>query len=64
MYLIMKDNYYVSLSGRKHSYTTKLKYAQTFVTYDKALKNKCGNEHIVKLEDEMLNQLREIINHV
>ena len=54
MYLIKKRQYYVSKPGSKKSYTTDIKKARIFKTEKEAYKDKCGNEHVVSVREELL----------
>ena len=55
MYTIMKGRFFVKDSrfignvGKVSSYTTKMEYAVKYSSYDEAVKNKCGNERVVKI---------------
>ena len=52
-YVIVRneDGKYVSLSGRQHSYTTRIEHAKTFSTREAAQGDCCGNEHAVSIEN-------------
>jgi len=54
MYVIKKGQYFVSKPGSRYSYTTRLKRAHVFDTREQAEKNKCGNEVVVSVRDELL----------
>lgn len=53
MYVIKRGSQCVSKPGSKNSYTNALQCAQTFSTKEAAEANKCGNEYVVPVEDEM-----------
>lgn len=53
MYVIKKGKYYVSKPGSKKSYTTMIERAQKFKTQEDAEKNKCGNERVVDIYQEL-----------
>lgn len=55
MYVIkrIEDGAYVSPAGSKCSYTLSLQLARTFVSRDAAKKECCGNEFVVRVDDEM-----------
>lgn len=57
MYVIKKRQYFVSKAGSKYSYTTNLKKARVFTTREQAEKNKCGNEKVVSVYDELFGYL-------
>lgn len=53
IYVIKKGLLYVSLPGRKKPYTNQLKYAKRFSSLEEAKRNKCGNEKIINIKDEI-----------
>lgn len=46
-----KDGAFVSAPGSAHSYTRDLLQAQLFTTREQAMREACGNEHVVDVGD-------------
>jgi len=42
---------FVAISGRANSYTSKLRWAKRFTTYEEAERNRCGNEVVCTLHE-------------
>ena len=53
MYVIKKGNLYVAKPGRSNAYTNRLKNAQKYANKEDAERNKCDNEHIANVSDEI-----------
>lgn len=48
-----EDGRYVARSGSQHSYTKLLQEARTFWTREQAEAERCSNERVVSVDDEM-----------
>ena len=48
------DGFYVAMDGMEHSYTNNLRFAKRFPTREAASNNKCGNESVDTLENQLL----------
>lgn len=54
MWIIKKNNnLYVAKGGRNYSYTNKLSLAEKFKTKEEAFRNKCDNEYVVNIYNEI-----------
>lgn len=49
----MQDGKYVTPSGSEQSYTDRLQNAKLFLSREQASRDRCGNESIVDVRDEM-----------
>ena len=53
-YIIKReDGAYVARPGERHSYTYKLQHARRFDTRELAESERCGNERVLSIEEEL-----------
>lgn len=53
MYVIKKGTLYLSKPGSKYTYADRIEHAQKFQSKEDAERNKCDNEHIAYVLDEI-----------